>query len=138
MRCILCGAISFDELEVVLSNARANIPPSRPQLVWQTHDAGDVGTTNAGIDDGVRGAPAHLGAIDRNHSGFCRGKSGERVAYAADVMALEGSIEEAPGGLQVAVTRWLSGTGAEVDHAPATLILPAAKIDHMLVLGGDA
>ena len=67
-----------------------------------------------------------------------RGTSGERVAYAADVMALEGSIEEAPGGLQVAVTRWLSGTGAEVDHAPATLILPAAKIDHMLVLGGDA
>ena len=44
-----CGGISLAELDVVISNARTNIPISRPQLVRQIHETAivDAGTADA-------------------------------------------------------------------------------------------
>ena len=44
------------ELEVVISNARANIPPSHPQLVWQNSCCRwrRRGATDDGVGDGIR------------------------------------------------------------------------------------
>ena len=49
-----------DCLEVVLSNARANIPPSTHNLFGKTHDAGGGGATDDGVDDGILDAEDRL------------------------------------------------------------------------------
>ena len=51
---LLESRIHFDELESILSNARANIPPPTRNLSGKTHDAGGVGATADGVDDGIR------------------------------------------------------------------------------------
>ena len=57
---------TFDELEVVLSNARANIPPSHPQLVWQNSCCRwrRRGATDDGVADGIRdGGNCVIGSV---------------------------------------------------------------------------
>jgi hypothetical protein len=47
-------------------------------------------------------------------------------------MVLEGELlDEGPsGGLLVRVVRWADQRGRQLEHAPTTLLLPMAKIDH--------
>lgn len=70
---------------------------------------------------------------------FEPGRRGALDVPYARAMVLDGAVSEAPGGLKVAVTAWWDGDGhALPDVAPATLVLPVAKIDHIAVLGGAA
>lgn len=66
---------------------------------------------------------------------FDTGRRGDRdVPYAA-AMVLDGELSEAPGGVRIRVTGWRTGDGKELaDLGTHTLILPIAKIDHMVVL----
>ena len=51
-------------------------------------------------------------------------------------VAVEGMLEaEKPLGWLVEVDTWLSETGAKLEGATHRVLIPAAKIDHALVLG---
>jgi hypothetical protein len=62
-------------------------------------------------------------------------RTGAHVPSGATV--LEGSVKDREGGwLELVVESYLNDSGKVLEGAATTLLIPAYKVDHMLVLGG--
>jgi hypothetical protein len=60
---------------------------------------------------------------------------GEAGHVPAGAAVLEGELlEEGAGGLRIRVQAWFDERGRSLEAAPATLIVPSAKLDHALIL----